>query len=194
VDYTVSSKRAGTAAATGLDDLPCAALGGQPGFAPGTIERFVRAPRVALLAYLRSDGRPGQAPIWYTYRAGAFHFSTVTGSPKHRALARDPRVCLTIQDERPPYRALIADGTVELEPLDGSFADPTQGMAARYFGRLGAAEYERMTAAEYARTGLTLVTLRPKSLRGFDNTRALSRAALLFMRVRDRLPVPRRWL
>ncbi len=177
-----------------LDDLPFAVLGGQPGFAPGAIEPFVSAPRAAVLAYVRADGRPGQSPIWYTHRDGAFHMSTVTGSPKHRALARDPRVCLTIQDERPPYRAVIADGTVELEPLDGSFDDPTAGMAVRYFGRLGAAEYDRMTAGEYARTGLTLVTLRPKALRGFDNTRALGRGVLLFMRLRDRLPIPRSWL
>jgi nitroimidazol reductase NimA-like FMN-containing flavoprotein (pyridoxamine 5'-phosphate oxidase superfamily) len=67
-------------------------LGGQPAFAPGTVERFVREPRVAVLAYLRADGRPGQAPIWYTYRDRAFHMSTVTGSPKHRALVREPRV------------------------------------------------------------------------------------------------------
>lgn len=120
--------------------------------------------------------------------------STVTGSPKHRALARDPRVCLTIQDERPPYRALIADGEVELAKLEAGAEDPTAGMAVRYFGRLGAGEYERMTESEYARSGLTLITLRPSGLRGFDNTRALGRAALLFMRLRDRLPVPRPWL
>ncbi len=188
MDYTVSSTD------SDLRGLPFTALGGQPGFAPDALEAFVAQPRVAVLAYLRADGRPGQSPIWYRYRTGAFHMSTVTGSPKHRALARDPRVCLTIQDERPPYRALLADGEVELRPLDGRAADPTEGMAVHYFGRLGAAAYERMTAAEYARTGLTLVSLRPKELRGFDNTRALSRAALWFVRVRDRLPVPRTWL
>ncbi len=186
---TVSS----SAPVTRLDELPFAALGGQPAFAPGTIERFVREPRVAVLAYLRLDGRPGQAPIWYTHRDGAFHMSTMTGSPKHRALAREPRVCLTIQDERPPYRAVLADGVAMLTPLDGR-DDPTAGMAVRYFGRLGAAEYDRLTAAEYARTGLTLITLRPAALRGFDNTRALNRVVLAFMRVRDRLPIPRGWL
>ena len=190
MDYSVSHP----ARLPRLDDLPFVPLGGQPGFAPGAIEPFVAAPRVALLAYLRSDGRPGQAPIWYTHRLGAFHMSTVTGSPKHRALARDPRVCLTIQDERPPYRALIADGEVELAKLEAGAEDPTAGMAVRYFGRLGAGEYERMTESEYARSGLTLITLRPSGLRGFDNTRALGRAALLFMRLRDRLPVPRPWL
>lgn len=178
---------------TRLDELPFTALGGQPGFAPGEIERFVREPRIAVLAYVRADGRPGQAPIWYTYRDGAFLMSTTTGSPKHRALVRDPRVCLTIQDERPPYRAVLADGAVSLEPIEPG-NDPTAGMAIRYFGRLGAAEYERMTADEYARSGLTLITLRPAALRGFDNTRAVSRAVLAFVRLRDRLPIPRGWL
>jgi len=188
---TVSSL---SAPATRLDDLPFTAIGGQPAFAPGTIEPFVREPRVAVLAYVRADGRPGQAPIWYAYRDGAFLMSTTAGSPKHRALVRDPRVCLTIQDERPPYRALLADGRVTLEPLPQGDADPTAGMAVRYFGRVAAAEYDRMTAEEYARKGLVLITLRPTELRGFDNSRTLNAAVLAFVRLRDRLPIPRSWL
>lgn len=177
-----------------LDDLPFTALGGQPAFAPGTVERFVREPRIAVLAYVRGDGRPGQAPIWYVYRDGTFSMSTTTGSAKHRALLRDPRVCLTIQDERPPYRAVLADGEVTLAPLVEGAADPTAGIAERYFGRFAAAEYHRMTAEEYAQKGLTLITLRPAALRGFDNTRALNAATLAFVRLRDRLPIPRSWL
>lgn len=179
---------------TCLDDLPFTALGGQPAFAPGTIEPFVREPRVAVLAYVRADGRPGQAPIWYTYRDGAFFMSTTKDSPKHRALLRDRRVCLTIQDERPPYRAILADGSVTLEPLPTADADPTAGMATRYFGRVAAAEYDRMTADEYAQKGLVLITLRPSELRGFDNSRAVSATVLAFVRLRDRLPIPRAWL
>lgn len=188
---TVSSS---TTPAARLDDLPFTALGGQPAFAPGTIEPFVREPRIAVLAYVRADGRPGQAPIWYVYRDGAFFMTTSTGSPKHRALARDPRVCLTIQDERPPYRAILADGRVTLEPQPQGAADPTASIATRYFGRVGAAEYERMTAEANAQTGLTLITLRPAELRGFDNTRAINAALLAYVRLRDRLPIPRSWL
>lgn len=179
--------------ASGLDALPFTALGGQPAFAPGTVEPFVRAARVAVLAYVRADGRPGQAPIWYTLHDGAFHMSTTNGSPKHRALSRDPRVCLTIQDERPPYRAVLADGEVTMAPVDEA-GDPTAGAAVRYFGRLGAAVYERMTAEEYARKGLVRITLKPAALRGFDNTRALGAATLAFVRLRDKLPIPMRWL
>jgi PPOX class probable F420-dependent enzyme len=176
-----------------IESLPFTALGGQPAFAKGTLERFVRAPRVAVLSYLRQDGRPNQSPIWYTYRDGAFLMSTTTGSPKHRALARDSRVCLTIDDDRPPYRAVIVEGEAQLAEAVPS-DDPTEGMAVRYFGRLGAAEYARLTDDVYAATGLTLITLRPAAVKGFDNTRALSRATLAFVRVRDRLPIPKRWL
>ncbi|MBI4934143.1 MAG: PPOX class F420-dependent oxidoreductase [Actinobacteria bacterium] len=179
--------------ATGLRHLPFIAVGGQPAFNPDDLERFVSERRVAVLAYLRHDSRPHQSPIWYTYHDGVFFLTTVTDSPKHRALQRDGRVSLTVQDERPPYRAVVLEGTAELAPLDPD-RDPTQGMAVRYFGRVGAAEYRRLTASTYAASGLTLVALRPTAVRGFDNTRALSTGALAFVRLREHLPVPRRWL
>lgn len=183
--------------ASHLRDLPFTAVGGQPAFRPEALERFVGERRVAVLGYLRADGRPHQSPIWYTYRDGLFHMTTVTGSPKHRALLRDSRVSLTMQDERPPYRAVIIEGTVALASLavPGDPAiDPTAGMAVRYFGRVGAAEYHRLTTEIYSASGLTLVTLRPTAVRGFDNTHALGKVALAFVRLREHLPVPRRWL
>jgi len=184
--YDVTQRPPGT---TRLRDLPFRAVGDQPAFEPADLERFVDGRRVAVLAYARRDRRPNQSPIWYVHHEGAFYMSTVTGSPKHRALERDPRVCLTIQDEAPPYRAAIFDGTVELSPMPDP--DPTAGISVRYLGRIGAAAYDRLTAEHYAATGLTLMTLRPDAVRGFDNTRALSRSALAFVRVRNWLPVPR---
>lgn len=179
---------------TPLHQLPFKALGGQPAFHPGDIVDFVGQRRVAVLAYVRSDGRPNQTPIWYTHRDGAFHMSTTTNGPKHRAIERNPRISLTIQDERPPYRAVIVDGTASLRPLGEGVDDPTEGMATRYFGRLGAAAYDRMTRELYEATGMTLITLVPDEIKGFDNTNALSWGELAFTRVREHLPVPRRML
>lgn len=176
-----------------LAAIPFQSLGGQPAFTPEDLDAFVAGRRVAVLAYLRRDGRPHQSPIWYTYRDGTFLMTTVTDSPKHRALARDGRVSLTIQDERPPYRAVILEGIVDLTPLDPN-DDPTAGMAVRYFGRVGAAEYDRLTAETYATNGLTLIAMRTAAVRGFDNTHALNRMALAFVRLRGHLPLPRRWL
>lgn len=177
----------------GLSALPFQPVGGQPAFAAEQLERFVAKRRVAVLGYLRSDGRPHQVPIWYTYRDGTLLMSSVTDSPKHRALLRDPRVSLTIQDEAPPYRAVILEGTVTMSPIDAA-NDPTEGVAVRYFGRVAANEYRKMTAELYATSGLTLIALTPSAVRGFDNHRALSWPVLAFVKLRERLPIPRSWL
>ena len=176
-----------------VSELPFHPVGGQPAFQPAHLEAFVAQRRVAVLAYLRSDGRPHQVPIWYTYKAGTFWMSSVTDSPKHRALLRDPRVSLTIQDEAPPYRAVVLEGNVALTSLDPS-SDPTEGVAVRYFGRVAAHEYHKMTADLYEQAGLTLMALTPSAIRGFDNRRALGRPSRAFVAVRNRLPFPRRWL
>ena len=180
-----------SASATHLVDLPFTPLGGSPAFEPAALERFLGGRHIAVVSYLRKDGRPNQAPLWYLYRDGTLWFNVETGSAKHHALRRDGRVCVTIQDERPPYRAVIVEGTVELiEPGDPSLPHE---LAVRFFGRLGASSYERMVAEAGSAGGVT-VRLHPTEVKGFDNTRMIGRALLVFARLRDRLPVPRRWL
>lgn len=176
-----------------LSDLPFQAMAPQPAFAPADLERFVAAPRIAILSYTKRDGAPAQAPIWYRYDDGRFLMVTSRTSPKAKALAREGRACLTIQDDMPPYRAVIVDGTVMLSeaPLEGGI---TSWLAMHYFGRLGGREYEKMTAAENREHGLSLVTLDPVRVRGFDNHRLVGPALRLYMRVREVLPVPRSWL
>lgn len=165
----------------------------QPAFLPDELERFVAAPRIAILAYTKRDGTPAQMPIWYRYHDGRFQMVTSATSAKAKALARAGRGSLTIQDEVPPYRAVIVEGDVTLAPapLEGGIGSE---LAVRYFGRLGAAEYEKMTREENAQTGLSTITLDPTRVRGFDNHRMIGPALRLYMRVREALPVPREWL
>ncbi|MCC6849730.1 MAG: pyridoxamine 5'-phosphate oxidase family protein [Deltaproteobacteria bacterium] len=176
-----------------LTDLTFHAMGPQPAFAPGDLECFVAAPRIAVLSYVKRDGTPAQAPIWYQYRDGRFFMVTATTSPKAKALARAKRACLTIQDEVPPYRAVIVDGDVTLAdaPLEGGV---NSWLATHYFGRLGGREYERMTAEENRKTGLSLIAFEPVRVRGFDNHRLIGGALRWYMRLRNALPIPRRWL
>ncbi|MGB3733705.1 MAG: PPOX class F420-dependent oxidoreductase [Ilumatobacter sp.] len=176
-----------------IPSLPFVALGGQPGFEPASLESYLAASHIAMFSYVRSDGRPNQAPLWYTYRDGTLLFVVATGSAKHRALQRDNRVCVAIQDERPPYRAVMIDGTVELDDL-GDDGELSHEMAVRYFGKVGANEYDKLSSADRERTGQTLIRLVPSDVKGFDNTRAINAALLGYVRLRDRLPIPRRWL
>ncbi len=168
-------------------------IGGQPAWEPEALERFVAAPRIALLSYVRADGRPGQAPLWYVVHDGALVANVGTGSPKHRALRRDPRVTVTVQDERPPYRAVTFDAVAEL--VDRPQRAATEGIEQRYFGRIGGAAYRRMLAESGQEPdGFTEITLVPRDLRGFDNTVGLHPLTVAFLRLRPRLPLLRRLL
>jgi PPOX class probable F420-dependent enzyme len=176
-----------------LRDLPFQAIGGQPAFDPDELERFVAAPRIAVLAYVKRDGTPTQVPIWYAYENGTLLMVTSATLPKAKALARNPQVSVTIQDEMPPYRAVIIQGHVTMQstPVRGG---TSSRLATRYFGKLGGREYERMTVDEYTKTGLVLMTLTPQRVRGFDNTRLIGAPLRLYMRLREILPIPREWL
>lgn len=190
MDYTVNSS--GEAIAP-IASMPFAALGGQPAFDPDGLDAFLSDTRIATFTYVRKDGRPNAAPLWYTYRDGVMLFVVSTGSDKHRALLRDDRVCVSVQDERPPYRAVMVDGRVELVDLGGD-ASLSMAMAVKYFGKVGAAEYDKMSAADREATGQTLIRLIPERVKGFDNTKSINKLLLGYVRLRDRLPIPRRWL
>lgn len=197
MDYTVSRPTVANSdntptLALRVTDLPFLALGGQPSFTPDDLVRFLSANRIAVVSYLRLDGRPNQTPLWYHYDDGRITFSIDTTSAKRKALARDPRVCVTIQDERPPYRAVIIEGTVELG--DRSNHDLNGSLAQRYFGRLGAKEYLKLYNDVREHAGATIVHLHPTEVKGFDNTHAINSATLGFFRLRYRLPIPMRWL
>lgn len=176
-----------------LADIPFQPMGGQSAFEPADLERFVAAPRIAVLSYVRRDGTPNQIPIWYAYDGEKFSMLTSTTSPKAKAIARNPRVCLTIQDETPPYRAVILDGNVTLESVDPHCPLHAE-LSTRYFGRIGGAEYEKMVAEDNERNGVTMMTFEPDRMRGFDNERILSAPLLAYMKLRNRLPIPREWL
>ncbi len=175
-----------------LTDLPFQAMGPQPPFDAADLERFVAGPRVAVLSYVKRDGTPAQAPIWYQYRDGRFFMVTAKTSPKAKALARATRACLTIQDEMPPYRAVIVDGEVTLSDVavEGGI---NSWLAMHYFGRIGGREYEKLAAEESHKTGLSLVSFEPVRVRGFDNHRLIGRGLRLYMRLRESLPLPRSW-
>ena len=160
-----------------IASLPFRPLGGQPPFDAQNLERFLSETRIATMSYVCTSGRPNQTPLWYDYTNGEMKFVATTGSAKHRALQRDPRVCVAVQDDRPPYRAVIIDGTVELIDLGGA-GDLSRRMAIKYFGEAGAIEYDKMTQSHREASGETLLRLLPTEVKGFDNTRLASQPLL----------------
>jgi PPOX class probable F420-dependent enzyme len=166
--------------------LPFRPLGGQPPFDPDGLDRFLSDTRIATMSYVRNSGRSNQTPLWYDYSDGEMRFVASSGSAKHRALQKDPRVCVVVQDNQPPYRAAIIDGTVDLIDL-GTAGKLSHQLAIKYFGEAGAIEYDKMTRSHRETAGETLLRLAPTEVKGFDNTRAMSRSLLQAL---DARPTP----
>jgi PPOX class probable F420-dependent enzyme len=146
-------------------------------------EKFLAGRHVAVLVTIAADGSPVPTPIWYAYRKGAFYFRTAASAAKTENVRRDPRVSICIQDERPPYKALIVYGRAEI--ADGEEWLAT-AMPRRYLGYVGGIGY-RAAAREQIEAGpeVTLV-VRPERTASFDfssDTPAVGRIWLLLKRV-----------
>ncbi len=87
----------------------------------------------ARLAYIATDGTPRVIPIWFHWNGHDFVMGTPPKAPKLKALAKNPKVSLTIDENTFPHKVLLVRGTARLEPLTGIV--PEYALAAeRYFG------------------------------------------------------------
>jgi hypothetical protein len=87
----------------------------------------------ARLAYVWTDGTPRVIPIWFHWNEKEFVLGTPSKAPKLKALAKNPKVALTIDDNIFPHKVLLVRGSVRLQPVSGIV--PEYALAAeRYFG------------------------------------------------------------
>ncbi|MBE7556542.1 MAG: PPOX class F420-dependent oxidoreductase [Anaerolineales bacterium] len=90
--------------------------------------------RTAKLATVRADGRPHVAPIWFDLDGDTLVFTTWHRSVKAANLHHDPRVCLCVDDEAPPFSFVQIEGTTTIsENLDDLRHWATR-IAGRYMG------------------------------------------------------------
>lgn len=113
--------------------------------------------RTATLATVRADGRPHAAPIWYHLDGETFVFMTGESTVKGRNLRRDPRLTLCIDDERPPFHFVIAEGTADLSADDPDLLHWATRIGGRYMGEDRAEAFGRRNAVP----GELLVRLAP---------------------------------
>lgn len=114
--------------------------------------------RTGKLATTRADGRPHVAPVCFDLDDdGTVVLLTGADSVKGKALRRDPRVCLCIDDETPPYSFVVIDGTAEITEDHGPLLEWATRIAGRYMGAERAEEYGRRNAT----SGVLLVRITP---------------------------------
>jgi PPOX class probable F420-dependent enzyme len=120
--------------------------------------------RTGKLATVRRDGRPHVVPIWFVLDGDDLVFTTGATSVKGRAMRRDGRVCLCVDDERPPYAYVMVEGRVRIsEDLDQMLRYATD-IGRRYMGSSRAEEFGRRNAGP----GELLVRLTPERVTALD--------------------------
>jgi hypothetical protein len=80
----------------------------------------------ARLAYVWTDGTPRVIPIWFHWNGQEFVFATPPRAPKLKALAKNPKVSLTIDDNIFPHKVLLVRGTARLQPVEGIVPEQAQ--------------------------------------------------------------------
>ncbi|PYX85535.1 MAG: pyridoxamine 5'-phosphate oxidase [Acidobacteria bacterium] len=88
----------------------------------------------ARLAYVWTDGTPRVVPIWFHWDGKEFVLASPPKAPKLKALARNPKVALTIDDNKFPHKVLSVRGTARLQTVNGIVPEYATA-AERYFGR-----------------------------------------------------------
>ncbi|CCH35644.1 PPOX class F420-dependent oxidoreductase [Actinosynnema sp. NPDC047251] len=98
--------------------------------------------RTGKLAVVRKDGSPHVSPVWVDLDGSTIVFTTHLESVKGRAIVRDGRISLCLDDETPPFAFVTITGRAEI--VD----DPEQ---VRYWtGRIGGRYMGAERANEYA--------------------------------------------
>ncbi|MFF1906760.1 PPOX class F420-dependent oxidoreductase [Kitasatospora sp. NPDC058218] len=97
--------------------------------------------RTAKIATTRADGRPHVAPVWFLLEGDEILFNTGAGTVKGRTLARDGRVMICVDDERPPFSYVLVQGTARLGDDLAEVRDWATRIAARYMGEELAEQY-----------------------------------------------------
>ena len=90
--------------------------------------------RTGKLATVRKDGRPHVVPVWFVLDGDTLVFTTAETTVKAANMRRDPRVCICVDDETPPYAYLMVEGTAIFSADSEALLDWSTRIAGRYMG------------------------------------------------------------
>lgn len=97
--------------------------------------------RTGKLSTVRADGSPHVAPVWFLLDGDDLVFNTGADTVKGRNLARDGRIALCVDDDRPPFSFAIVEGLAETSDALPEVRAWATRIAARYMGEDRAEEY-----------------------------------------------------
>ncbi|OMB81628.1 PPOX class F420-dependent oxidoreductase [Mycolicibacterium conceptionense] len=113
--------------------------------------------RTAVLGWVAADGRPLAAPVWFVVDDGELVFNTGRETAKGRALARDPRVVMCVDDSNPPFAFVQVQGVAAISEDPHELLDTATRIGGRYMGADRAEEFGRRNGVP----GELVVRVRP---------------------------------
>lgn len=125
--------------------------------------------RTGKLATVRANGGPHVAPVWFVLDPstigdappiGDIVFNTAADTLKGKALRRDRRVAMCVDDERPPFSFVSFEGVATVSEERAEVAHWAAVIGGRYMGAEKAEEYGTRNGAP----GELLVRVRPTAI------------------------------
>ncbi len=118
--------------------------------------------RTAKLATVRKDGRPHVVPIWFDLDGDCLVFTTWHKSVKAINIKHDPKVCICVDDEAPPFNYVQVEGEAVLSSNGDELKYWATRIAGKYMGQEQAETYGERNSIE----GELLVRVTPTKMIG----------------------------
>lgn len=129
----------------------------RPELRPDIVEFLSHGTRTGVLAWTARDGRPLAAPVWFLVEDGELVFNTGRDTAKGRAIARDPRLAVSVDLPEPPYGFVQVQGIAQTSQDAAELLRTATALAGRYMGVDRAEEFGRRNAVP----GELVVRIRP---------------------------------
>ncbi len=121
--------------------------------------------RTGKIAWVAKDGAPHVAPVWFVLDRDDIVFNTGADTGKGRALAREGRASLVVDDQTPPFSFVKVDGAITVHDDLDEVRRFAAIIGGRYMGVDRAQEYGERNGVP----GELLVRLHPtKVTAAFD--------------------------
>ena len=117
------------------------------------------------------DGIPHVAPVWFVVDHDSHSsndkdftviFTTFYNSVKARHLRSNPKICLSVDDQKPPFSFIILNGNAEIDqdPSYDELLRLTRRIAERYMGKENADKYGKRNAVK----GECIIKIKPTKI------------------------------
>ncbi|MGD0175504.1 MAG: PPOX class F420-dependent oxidoreductase [Candidatus Bathyarchaeia archaeon] len=95
---------------------------------------IIEGKNFAYLATSMADGSPHVAPVWIDRNGDTLLINTVPGRLKQKNVSRDPRVTISITQEKNRYRHLFIRGKVIQQTKEGALGHINR-LSRKYLGK-----------------------------------------------------------